>query len=415
MMLARRSESRGIANAFVARQPIFNARGDVQGYELIFRDGPLTNVIESELDTGTLRSLDTAFLVHGIEALTGGVPAYLSFSTATLIDDFALLFPAKSIAVQIGPYVRFGDAVVEACSRLSRRGYRLVLTDYLGFSWVPPHLLHFVDVIKVDCRGARDMQLAEVAQTFREHRAELAAENLDTQIGWHHAQKLGFTLFQGRCLASPEVVESPEISVGKIERLRLLQELNRDEIDPTAIEEIIKHDPTLSFKLLMFANSAASGVRLPIRSIRQAVMMFGRLGMLRWASVIALREAAEGRPAELVREALFRGKFCEGLASLDPSATNPGEMFLLGLFAEVDLLLSRPRDEVVAMLPLSLELKDALLGAPGAERRLLDICTGYEQGTWPDVRTLTREAGIDETSLPSIYHDAVQWSASLAS
>jgi EAL and modified HD-GYP domain-containing signal transduction protein len=400
-------------DTFVARQPIFDAIGNVQGYELLFRDGPLTAAGESELDEGTLRTLDTAFLVHGIAGMTGGLPAFLSFSTATLIDDFAMLFPAESIAIQIGPYVRFGDSVVDACSRLNRRGYKLVLSDYCQFSWIPSRLMHLIDVVKVDCSAVTDAQLEAVSSAFREHRAALAAENLDTQIAWRFAQELGFTLFQGRFLGQPEVISSPEISIGKLEKLRLLQELNRDEIDPDTIEQIIKHDPTLSYKLLMFVNSAAVGVRVPVRNIRQAVMMFGRLGMLRWASVIALREVAAGRPSELVREALFRARFCELVAESTRDRLDSGEMFLLGLFAQVDLLLARPLEEVVTALPLSLMLKGAVNGQPCDERRVLDLCYAYERGGWELVEALAAELLIEKAALPAIYQEAVRWSGAL--
>jgi EAL and modified HD-GYP domain-containing signal transduction protein len=400
-------------DAFVARQPIFDSAGVVHGYELLFREGPLTAAGERELDEGTLRTLDTAFLVHGISGMTGGVPAFLSFSTATLVDDFALLFPAESIAIQIGPYVRFGDSVVDACSRLNRRGYKLVLSDYCQFSWVPTRLMHLIDVVKVDCSAVTDVQLEGVSAAFRDHRATLAAENLDTQIAWRHAQDLGFTLFQGRFLGQPEVISSPEISVGKLEKLRLLQELNREEIDPDTVEQIIKHDPTLSYKLLMFVNSAAVGVRVPVRSIRQAVMMFGRLGMLRWASVIALREVSAGRPTELVREALFRGRFCELVAEMKQDVFDSGEMFLLGLFAQVDLLLARPLQEVVTALPISLVLKAAVSGEACDERRVLDLCYAYERGGWDLVDALAHELGLDQSALPAIYQESVRWSGSL--
>lgn len=413
-MLGVESQAGTLSRTFVARQPIFDSGGTVHGYELLFRDGPLTSVDEAELDAGTLRTLDAAFLVHGIEDLTGGLPAYLSFSTLTLTEDFALLFPASSIAVQIGPYVRFSDEVVNACFRLNRRGYKLVISDFARFSWLPANLLHFVDVVKVDCGAVDDAQLEGIAGLFRNHRAELAAENLDTQIGWRYAQQLGFSLFQGKFLGMPEEVVSADVAVSKAERLRLLQELRKDDLEPGTIEEIIKHDPTLSYKLLMFVNSAAMGVRNPIRNIRQAIMMFGRLGMLRWASVIALKDAGDGRPSELIRESLFRGRFCEVLAGLASAQLDSGEMFLLGLFSEIDLLLGRPLADILAALPLSEGLRAALAGEAGDERRVLEVCQAYERGDWALVASLAAAAGVEESRLPGVYQDAVSWSTALA-
>ena len=65
---------------YVARQPIFDARQRVQGYELLFRSG-LENVFPNVSgDEASISVLDAAFMSIGIERLTGGKRAFLPAS-----------------------------------------------------------------------------------------------------------------------------------------------------------------------------------------------------------------------------------------------------------------------------------------------------------------------------------------------
>ncbi|MFN0069913.1 MAG: EAL and HDOD domain-containing protein [Chloroflexota bacterium] len=401
------------AHDFVARQPIFDAEGAVQAYELLFRSGPLADATETELQQATLQVLDTAFLLHGIQELTGGLPAFLSFSTSTIIDEYPFMFPSEAIAVQLGPGVRFTDSVMEVLNRLARRGYSLVLSDFCAFPRIPVPVLELVDIVKVDCSDVDERRLMAVSKALS-GRVIMVAEHLDTQIGWKYAQELGFTLFQGRFLGGAEVIESPDLNTGKFQRLRLLKEMSKEELDPGAVEEIIKRDPGLAYKLMMFVNSAATGLRQPVNSIRQGVMMLGRNGMVRWASVVTLKETGSGRPSELVQQALFRARFCEKVSELASRSPKGGEAFLLGLFAQIDLLIGRPMAELLPLLPLSDEVRFALEGESSALRGYYDLCLAYENADWGYVSELSGIAGITDAALPALYHEALKWSSSLA-
>lgn len=179
----------GLKDAFVTRQPIFDAQGKVQAYELLFRSGLLSTDSEADLQQATFQILDAAFLVHGIRERTNGLPALLSFSASTIVDEYPLVFPADAIAVQIGPGIRFSEPVLEACGVLARKGYSLVLSDFCAFPKVPDSLMELADIVKVDCSNIEDSRLATVAKVLNK-KAVLVAEHLDTQIGWKYAQEL---------------------------------------------------------------------------------------------------------------------------------------------------------------------------------------------------------------------------------
>ena len=69
---------------FVARQPIFNNRQQVFAYELLFRHGLENYYNGTDGDLATARVITDSFMLFGIEALTGGKPAFINFTANML-------------------------------------------------------------------------------------------------------------------------------------------------------------------------------------------------------------------------------------------------------------------------------------------------------------------------------------------
>lgn len=77
-------------DVFIARQPIFNRARQVYGYELLFRSSEKNVFSFENPDWASVKVLDNAFLLFGIEALTGGKRAFVNFTRDTLIREYAL-------------------------------------------------------------------------------------------------------------------------------------------------------------------------------------------------------------------------------------------------------------------------------------------------------------------------------------
>jgi EAL and modified HD-GYP domain-containing signal transduction protein len=112
--------------------------------------------------------------------------------------------------------------------------------------------------------------------------------------------------------------------------------LNNDNVTVSQVEDLIKHDASLSYKVLRCINSARNGIRRQIQSIRQAVVMLGLDQVRKWASVWALAGLNEGSSGELVTVAILRARACELLAQSILSREQSSEYFLLGLCSLLD-------------------------------------------------------------------------------
>ena len=100
-----------------------------------------------------------------------------------------------------------------------------------------------------------------------------------------------------------------DITSFKLTYLQLLQEIGKPDLDFDELEEIIKRDVALSYKLLRYINSAAFSLRGNISSIKQALVLLGQKEIKKWVSLVALRSIGEDKPDELVKLAISRGDF----------------------------------------------------------------------------------------------------------
>src|SRR5262249_11816996 len=179
------------------------------------------------------------------------------------------------------------------------------------------------------------------------------------------------------------------------------------------LEELIKHDASLCYRILRTVNSATYMLQQPVQSIRQALVLLGRDTVRRWASLWALAGLSEKAHSELVIMSTVRGRACELLAGRIGGEDAAGEGFLAGMCSLLDAILERPMKGILEDLPLAKETQEALLGQDNPTRRLLDCVIAYENGQWDRCVQLAKSAGADASQLPTAFAQALKWSRDL--
>jgi EAL and modified HD-GYP domain-containing signal transduction protein len=166
--------------------------------------------------------------------------------------------------------------------------------------------------------------------------------------------------------------------------LRLLAVLASEEFDVADAEAAIRSDPGLTFRILRTVNSASSGLRRTISSVREAVILLGPRALIGWVLLMSMSGADAGSGAAVnVDVALTRARMCELLAArADVSAD---VAFTAGLVSSLDLLLGMPLDEAVSDLPLDAEVCAAVLEHRGPLGVLLADVLAYENSTQPQL------------------------------
>ena len=88
-------------DAYVARQPIFNRRRNLFGYELLFRDGTAKYVPGIDGDVATNTVLSNTFFVIGMDTMLGGNKSFINFTQNLLTRKVPLLLPKATTVIEI--------------------------------------------------------------------------------------------------------------------------------------------------------------------------------------------------------------------------------------------------------------------------------------------------------------------------
>lgn len=398
------------AEVFVARQPIFNRLEQVYAYELLFRSSWSNFFDAPNADQPSLKVIADSFFLIGIDAITRGKPAFINFTRDTLVKGYATILPRDMLVVEIQEDVPPDDEVVAACVALKRAGYRLALDNMVLADPRNP-LGKLVDFIKVDFSTIPPDERRQFARQFGDHHLQLIASRVETAEEFGEAITHGYSLMQGYYFCRPVVIRGADVPGFKLNYLRLLQEINRPSLDLSTIEEIFKREVALSYKLLRYINSAAFGLRNRITSVRQALVLLGQKGLRRWASVATLTGLGLDQPPEVVVTSVLRAKLCESLAPKLKLEARQHDLFLMGLFSLLDVIVGRPIAEVVAELPIADDVKAALAGEANALRPILELVIAYERGDWAMLARRAADLELPEADLPNLYREAVRWAA----
>src|SRR5687768_4499389 len=101
---------------FVARQPIFDRRGELVAYELLYRSG-LHNAMPPgmDLNTASAHVISTALTVFGYDALLDGRDGYINAVEEVLRQGWYRVLPSSRTVVEVLETVVITPEVVAAC------------------------------------------------------------------------------------------------------------------------------------------------------------------------------------------------------------------------------------------------------------------------------------------------------------
>jgi len=398
----------GLPDIFVARQPVFDTRHDLFGYELLFRSSHENRFDSPDQEQATLSVIANSFFVFGIGTLAGNARAFVNFTRQSILNDYAYALPRECLVVEILEDVKPDPDVLAACRRLKSAGYILALDDF-DQRQDTGELLDVADIVKVDFAACDDRRRASYAHDLVPRGIALLAEKVETREDCEQALRRGYTYLQGYFFARPEVLVTQQAPALRAGRLEIIRELHRAQPDLRKVEDLFKHDPDLTYKLLRHLNSAAFAFRSQIQTIWRAITILGERGMRAWTSVVVLAGLGGDRSSELVVTSVTRGRFCELIGQELRLGAQCEDLFLMGLFSLIDAITRRPLDELLSALPLSEEARRALLGTPNRFRLILELIRVYERGQWSVADQLIGNLGLRSSQISSLYLDAAKW------
>lgn len=394
-------------DTFVARQPIFDRKRTVTAYELLFRSGPENFLVPgTDPDMACSRIISDQLHVFD-EGVTHGRLAFINTTRRILVERMIEMLPPKSTVVEILEDVEPDADVIHAVKGLKAAGYKIALDDFEYRPSLKP-LIELADIVKIDFTLTKGRDRVRLARQLSRLGIELLAEKVESIDDFKQAYEAGYQYFQGYFFCRPEMMTRKSIPAFKGNYLKLLSTLHTPDINFQHVAEIIRHEPSLSVKLLKYLNSAAFGLRRRVSSIKQALVLLGHQPLKKWASLVALTGIGEDKPPELVLTALQRARMCE-LIGEGALREHTFDLFLVGLFSVMDAMVDRPLDELVGALGLSQEVHDALIYRESKMGAPLSITERFARGEWDDLPPLCMSIDLPEGKLPAMYQESLAW------
>lgn len=389
---------------FIARQPIFDKRLRVFAYELLFRGGP-QNVFQPSPNASPSMIADSITLFD-LRMLTGDARAFINVDELALRLGAARLLPKDRVVVEILETVRPTDENVRICGELRDAGYMLALDDFTDSPSMEP-LVNLAHYLKVDFRLVDEGGRERIARKYGAGRISLLAEKVETESELCEARNLGFGWFQGYFFCKPSMIETRDIPGNKLIHLQLLAAVAAPELNYPAIEQLLKQEPSLLYRLLRYLNSPVLGMRAEVRSVLEALNLLGENEFRRWLSIFAIVAMSANKPPELVRTALTRAYFCEEFSTTAGLGDRKATLFLMGLLSITDALLDKPIAEVLRGLPVTHEIREALNGSDNRFHDIYELLLSLERADWLRLSSLVARLGCSEESVSASYQTAI--------
>ena len=391
----------------VGRQPVYDRALDVVGYELLFRGHPTATSAERTDDLATTRVIVNTFMEFGLERLVGRRLAFVNLTRPFVVGQLPVPFVPGKAVLEVLETIPTDEDVLAGARTLKEQGYSLALDDWED----EPHrrpLLPLVDIVKLDISSCDSRELERrVSDLRKSFDVTLVAERIETAAEMDLCHRLGFDWFQGFFLLRPDVVTARTVAPAHMACLQLLGRLASPDLDLAEIEQVVRADLGLNYRILRAANAASVGSIRRIESIRDALVMLGMQTLRSWMLLMVLSDATDPDNEQLTL-AMARARTCELLAR-HVHGLRPESAFIVGLLSSLDTVLGLRMETVVDKLPLSPELQTALTTRTGSLGAVLRIALALEEGDDTGLADALTEAPIAADDVNRAYLGAIGW------
>lgn len=395
---------------FIVREPLLDPKQRVIGYELSWQhhDGKVPTGQELEdlvaFVAEHVNHAEHGWLLRDKILFLDAVPEMLSLDalhalpperTVLTLDIRRLTNPDVRAAVQA---VRAGGVGV------SIRGADLNL---LGRNLTP-----YASYVEVRFAGDDVATQARTYAAAKHAEMRMVGRPVATWADFDACAALGLDAFVGKLHLTPRPgnpVKGMNPTQSTI--LQLMQMVQNNE-DVPKLENVLKRDPALTYKLLSYINSAGFGAARRVESLRQAIALMGYAPLYRWLVLLLATASSSGFSPVLMETAVVRGRLAELLGAAQ--LRGEGEhLFVAGMFSLLDRLLGLPMGEVLETVPLPEEVVKALLGREGRYGPYLALAEACELNSRL-VASLAESLDISPLEVNKAHLSALAWAQSVA-
>lgn len=399
-------------HSIIGRQPIVNSQQEIIGYEFFFRnDQNGTNApFEEDIQT-CAKILSTTMDEMHENWLLGQQLAFINVDRLMLSSVFLELMPAEKTVLEVVNSVEVTAEIIERCRELKTNKFKIALDNPQHHAQLEA-LIPYADYIKLDMR---DVDIVLATQWLKKYQAtgcQLIAEKVEQNAQFTALLEAGYRQFQGYFYARPENLNSKVINPSFDGVLHLLNLVSQDAENKT-IENGFKRDTTLSYKLLRYINSVGFGLSCEVQSIGHALTILGRNQLYRWLTLLMVTAGNNSSSPALMKTSITRGRLTELLGEPFFEKRDRDNLFVVGVFSLLDIMLKVPMENVLEKLQLPEAIVDALVRREGIFGPFLKLTEACEDANNEEILQLAAMLQLNPDKVNQCHMDALAWTEAL--
>lgn len=396
---------------FIVREPLLNPSKQIAGYELSWHDNDVDGgmagddeLLELLTFAGSqLQSEDAGSLFDGV--------LFFEVTPAVIASEVIQTLPPKSTVLRLAAADLADADTMRRAQELRQLGYGISLCNAEELPLGSP-LLSVANYIEGQF-GNEEVHAQIAARTdLKAAGVKLVARKLADWYEYDACVAVGMHAFVGNLYMTPRPMqERKELNSAQVIIVQLM-EMVRQNADVRQLEDVMKRDAGLSYKLFRYINNAGFGLGAEIQSLRHAVTMLGYSPLYRWLSLLLATASTNSHGAVLMQTAIVRGRFAE-LAGHGILPKNEAEnLFVVGMFSLLDRLLGLPMAEVLGKIHLSDAVSQALLTRDGMYGPFLALAEACELGNG-DIGALADSLFISARRVNEAHLEALAWAQNI--
>ena len=412
-------ERRVTMNLLIVPKPLFSSTMEVEGYLMAAQYG--NAILESAKSNPLDRAMDSPFIdfmnAVGLDALTQSKPVFIPITQIQLMTELNRDIkeePGK-IVFLLDDRIMPDEMTIDRLKHYTSIGFKFAVY-FTGNVEVIKPFSSYIDYVflKLPMKELIDRSV-EAKNAFPN--TTIVATNIEEKPIFDQvvlSAKAKIKLFDGAFykIHIPSSAKQNALSPLKTNYLQLLNIVNQDDFDFQTFTRTIRQDTALAIQFMKLVNTA-SKVRTDVKNLNQAAAMLGQKEIKKWVSTAVSNALCVDSPSEITRLSLIRAKFCENLARHFEMAISAENLFLMGLFSVLDVVLDIPIEDAFKMVFVPPAILNALVKQQGEFYYVLYFVQQYEYGHWKEISRVALVRNISIDQIHFAYKDALLWYSDL--
>lgn len=395
--------------------PLFDDKMTVKSYSLFTHKA---NMLLNPALLGT-GSNDGASLIDGldiidsmgIDTISRDKDIFVPVNNISLFSDIegrCTDMPKDRIVILMDNSVKPEETYINRVKELKAAGFKLAIRKLKVQDFeVYKSILSILDYMFLDNKKI-DISKAKIYFSNIYPNIDLCAVNVEsTDVYDSLVSEGGYTLYEGEFYRMPVTKGISDVAPLKVNYIELLNIINDVDFDLTKAADVIGRDTALVVKLLEMVNKMA--LNSEITSVRHAAAMLGQKELKKWINTAVTSQLCADKPNEITRVSLLRAKFAENLSQCFELGGQSSELFLMGLFSVLDIILDMPMADALKKVKVSKQIEKALMGQEGEFSKILDYIVCYENANWSELDRKMVIDNIDANKIYDAYKASLEW------